>query len=106
MPGLHWSKKDIATLIKMRSAGSSWRKIGLSMGRTEGAVASYVRDRLRRELSTPRPRKTEHTTPADSDASEKLRCAVMLSMMDYAQSHNLHIDHAARVLLSGARLAA
>ena len=106
MPGLRWSEKDIATLLRMRAAGSSSREIGLSMGRKEGAVFSYIRDRHRRHLGAPRPCKVEPTTPTDSDATEQLRCAVILSIMDYAKSHGLHIDQAARVLLSGERLAA
>ena len=104
---MNWTAKDAAKFDRMRGNGKTYRQIAAALGRSLDSVYSFNRDRSRREgRAPPKPKRLRYAHPTAQQSTERLRIAVLQAICGYANINNIHVDHAARVLLSGARLAA
>ena len=98
---MSWGEGNVAKLDQMRRDGKTWGQIAKSLGKTESAVASFSRDRARRAMRPQPAPKRNPTYMTVEEASESLRVAVIRTINRYAVTNKIHIDQAARTLLSG-----
>lgn len=98
---MSWGEGNVAKLDQMRRDGKTWGHIAKSLGKTEAAVASFSRDRARRATRPPQIQKIAVHPMTVGEATEMLRQKVLRAIINFAVDHELHIDEAAAVLMSG-----